>query len=184
MRGLRQGASLPLDRAGEGDQKGAWRLSLFVCCSCAVAAGLRAHHIPSVVDEVAWLLGIAGWSMVWGLFSWLAYISAEPYVRRWWPEALVSWARLLAGRGRDPLVGRDVLVGIVIGVFSAALLLLQLKTSGQHPVLVLRLNAIESLASPTTFGSLLLAPLFGIIFTVLGLAVLFRSGLVARASAT
>ena len=126
--------------------KGAWRLSLFVCCSCAVAAGPRAHHIPSVVDEVAWLLGIAGWSMVWGLFSWLAYISAEPYVRRWWPEALVSWARLLAGRGRDPLVGRDVLVGIVIGVFSAALL--------------------------------------GIIFTVLGLAVLFRIGLVARASAT
>ena len=32
-------------RAGEGDQKGAWRLSLFVCCSCAVAAGLRAHRI-------------------------------------------------------------------------------------------------------------------------------------------
>ena len=46
-------------RAGEGDRKGAWRLSMFVGCSCAVAAGLRAHHIPSVVDEVAWLLGIA-----------------------------------------------------------------------------------------------------------------------------
>ena len=219
-------------RAGEGDRKGAWRLSLFVCSSCAVAAGLRAHHIPSVVDEVAWLLGIAGWSMVWGLFSWLAYISSEPYVRRWWPEALVSWARLLAGRGRDPLVGRHVLVGVVIGVLSAALLLLQLKISGQHPVPVLRLTAIESLASPTTFGSLfifaicigLLTPLiglaflvalrlivgrtsiaatllviftvpvfaaalspvdivFGIIFTVLGLAVLFRIGLLAHVAA-
>ena len=219
-------------RAGEGDRKGAWRLGLFVGGSCAVAAALRAHHIPSVVDEVAWLLGIAGWSMVWGLFSWLAYISAEPYVRRWWPEVLVSWARLLAGRGRDPLVGRDVLLGIVIGVFSAALLLLQLKISGQHPVPVLRLNAIESLASPTTFGSLfifgicigLLTPLiglaflvalrlivgrtsiaatllviftvpvfaaalspvdivFGIIFTVFGLAVLFRIGLLAHVAA-
>ena len=219
-------------RAGEGDRKGAWRLSLFVGCSCAVAAGLRAHHVPSVVDEVAWLLGIAGWSMVWGLFSWLAYISSEPYVRRWWPEALVSWARLLAGRGRDPLVGRDVLVGVVIGVLSAALLLLQLKISGQHSLPILRLNAIESLASPTTFGSLfifgicigLLTPLigmaflvalrlivgrtsiaatllvmftvpvfaaalspvdivFGIIFTVLGLTVLFRIGLLAHVAA-
>ena len=105
---------------------------------------------------MAWLLGIAGWSMVWGLFSWLAYISAEPYVRRWWPEALVSWARLLAGRGRDPLVGRDVLMGVGIGVFSAALLLLQLKISSQHSQPTLRLYAIESLASPTTFGSLLI----------------------------
>ena len=219
-------------RAGEGDRRGAWRLSLFVGSSCAVAAGLRAHHIPSVIDEVTWLLGIAGWSIVWGLFSWLAYISSEPYVRRWWPEALVSWARLLAGRGRDPLVGRHVLVGIVIGVFSAALVLLQLMISGQHSVPVLRLNAIESLASPTTFGSLfifaicigLLTPLigmaflvalrlivgrtsiaatllvmftvpvfaaalspvdivFGIIFTVLGLAVLFRIGLLAHVAA-
>ena len=219
-------------RAGEGDRKGAWRLSLFVGCSCAVAAALRAHHIPSVVDEVAWLLGIAGWSMVWGLFSWLAYISSEPYVRRWWPEVRCVLGAA-SGRTRTRSSGRSRCpLGIVIGVFSAALLLLQLKISGQHPVPVLRLNAIESLASPTTFGSLfifaicigLLTPLiglaflvalrlivgrtsiaatllviftvpvfaaalspvdivFGIIFTVFGLAVLFRIGLLAHVAA-
>jgi hypothetical protein len=32
-------------------------------------------------------------------------------VRRRWPATLVSWSRLLAGRFRDPLVGRDVLAG-------------------------------------------------------------------------
>lgn len=219
-------------RAGAGDRKGAWRLSLFVCCSCAVAAGLRAHHVPSVVDEAAWLLGIAGWSILWGIFSWLAYVSAEPYVRRWWPQTLVSWARLLGGRGRDPLVGRHVLVGALIGVLSAALLLLQLEISGQRPVRVLRLQALESLASPAMFGSLFvfgvaiglltaliamaflvllrlivrrtllaatllviftvpvfaaaLSPVdvaFGIVFTVLGLTVLLRIGLLAHVAA-
>ena len=141
-----------------------------------MAAGLRAHHVPSVVDEAAWLLGIAGWSMLWGLFSWLAYISAEPYVRRWWPQTLVSWARLLEGRGRDPLVGRDVLVGVAIGVLSAALLLLQLKISGQHPLRALRLHALESLASPATFGSLFVFGLFiGLLIALIGIALLVAS---------
>ncbi len=29
---------------------------------------------------------------------------------------LISWSRLLAGRFRDPLVGRDALFGIIIGI--------------------------------------------------------------------
>ncbi len=46
---------------------------------------------------------------------WLFYLALEPYVRRFWPQALISWARLLGGSLRDPLVGRDVLVGIAWG---------------------------------------------------------------------
>ena len=39
-------------------------------------------------------------------------MAMEPYVRRHWPHALVTWSRLVAlGRLRDPLVGRDILVG-------------------------------------------------------------------------
>jgi hypothetical protein len=37
-------------------------------------------------------------------------------VRRYWPQNLVTWARLLAGKWRDPLVGRDVLFGILLGL--------------------------------------------------------------------
>jgi hypothetical protein len=168
-------------RAGAGDRKGAWRLGLFVCCSCAVAAALRAHHVPSVVDEAAWLVGIAGWSLLWGLFSWLAYISSEPYVRRWWPQALVSWARLLEGRGRDPLVGRHVLVGAAIGVLSAALLLLQLEISGERPPRALRVQALESLASPGTFGSLFTFGLvIGLLNAIIGMAYLVIFRLIVR----
>jgi len=40
-------------------------------------------------------------------------------VRRRWPESLVSWTRLLAGRWRDPLVGKHLLFGAAIGVALA-----------------------------------------------------------------
>jgi len=42
-------------------------------------------------------------------------------VRRHWPATLVSWSRLLAGGFRDPLVGRDVLVGCLLGAFASLL---------------------------------------------------------------
>jgi hypothetical protein len=38
------------------------------------------------------------------------YMALEPVVRRRWPEVLVSWSRLLAGRLRDPLVGSHILM--------------------------------------------------------------------------
>ncbi len=42
-------------------------------------------------------------------------MAVEPYVRRTWPKLMVSWQRLLGGRFRDPLVGRDVLLGTLAG---------------------------------------------------------------------
>jgi hypothetical protein len=47
---------------------------------------------------------------------WFAYVAIEPYVRRLWPDMLVGWARLVSGRVRDPLVGRDVVIGGVAGL--------------------------------------------------------------------
>jgi len=35
------------------------------------------------------------------------------------PEQLISWTRLLAGRMRDPMVGRDALIGVVAGLIHA-----------------------------------------------------------------
>jgi serine/threonine-protein kinase len=39
------------------------------------------------------------------------YLAVEPAVRRRWPHRVVGWNRLLEGRLRDPLVGRDALIG-------------------------------------------------------------------------
>ena len=39
---------------------------------------------------------------------WLTYLGLEPYVRRFSPDSLIGWTRLVAGGWRDPRVGRDV----------------------------------------------------------------------------
>ena len=49
-------------------------------------------------------------------FVWLLYIALEPHLRRVWPETMIGWSRLLAGSVRDPLVGRDVLVGVLVAI--------------------------------------------------------------------
>jgi serine/threonine-protein kinase len=48
--------------------------------------------------------------------AWIAYFAVEPYVRRFWPQTLITWNRLLEGKFRDPLVGRDLLVGGLCGL--------------------------------------------------------------------
>jgi len=93
---------------------------------------------------------------VTGFFSglvWLAYLAIEPYARRHWPDSLISWNRLLAGRLRDPLVASHVLAGF-FGFWAANLLvsLVYAAVSGPpHPP-----NTIESLNSTTFFAANLL----------------------------
>jgi hypothetical protein len=111
-------------RLGRGDRRGGFRLAAFVFGTWAVAWIFGAHHVSSLTEF--WLF-IEFW--VWGLgFSgstWLLYIAMEPYVRRRWPATLISWSRLLAGGFRDPLVGRDVLMGCLWGAFAVVLKRLQ-----------------------------------------------------------
>jgi hypothetical protein len=45
------------------------------------------------------------------------YLALEPFVRRHWPQVLVSWTNVLTGRTSDPVVGRDVLIGVALGVW-------------------------------------------------------------------
>ena len=98
-------------RLGRGDRSGAFRLAAFVFAAWAVAWFFGAHHVPNFAEFAA-LHGVFGLgAFLAPVSSGLLYIALEPYVRRRWPATLVSWSRLLAGGFRDPLVGRDVLVG-------------------------------------------------------------------------
>ena len=58
------------------------------------------------------------------------YLAAEPFVRRHWPEVLISWLRLLNGGFRDPLVGRHVLIGFATAAWVGVISLFQLA---RHP---------------------------------------------------
>ena len=53
------------------------------------------------------------------ILFWFFYVAFEPYVRRKWPQTLVSWTRLLSGEWQDPLVSSEMLVGIAFGVVLA-----------------------------------------------------------------
>jgi serine/threonine-protein kinase len=54
--------------------------------------------------------------MFWGGASWVLYLGLEPHIRKVWPHTLIGWTRVLSGRWRDPMVGRDLLVGFSAGL--------------------------------------------------------------------
>jgi hypothetical protein len=64
---------------------------------------------------------ILGYATTAALYVLVAYLAIEPYARRRWPGLLIAWARLVAGRVRDPLVARHILIGIIGGLVHALL---------------------------------------------------------------
>jgi hypothetical protein len=87
-----------------------------------VALVLRADHVASAFEEVRLFTNLAAQAFLYAALAWAMYLALEPVARRRWPHLLVGWTRLLSGRTRDPLVGRDVLVGTVAGIALALVL--------------------------------------------------------------
>jgi hypothetical protein len=78
-------------------------------------------HFESAINWFQRSILIIAMSLFISGITFMAYIGLEPYLRRLWPESLISWSRLLAGRMRDPLVGRDLLIGAAAGTFTLLL---------------------------------------------------------------
>jgi serine/threonine-protein kinase len=75
----------------------------------------RAHLVPSIDMFDLFVLAVSSGLFLSGL-TWILYLALEPWVRRRWPQTMISWSRLLSGQFRDPLVGRDILFGVMLGV--------------------------------------------------------------------
>ena len=101
-------------RDGSGDRKGGARLAVYIFLALMVSWVFRAHHYG--MDELNILQVGITFALLPTVLLWLFYLALEPYVRRWWPHRMVSWSRLLAGDFRDPLIGRDILIGSVFGM--------------------------------------------------------------------
>ena len=106
-------------RKGRGDRRGAAQLAVFVLVAAIVVWLLDNKHVvdPSLETQ-RFFTGQPLWAV--GLL-WILYLAVEPYVRRFWPSTLVSWSRLMARQWRDPLVGRDILFGVAIGLTVRAI---------------------------------------------------------------
>ena len=102
-------------RLGRGDRRGAMRLGLAIVALMTFGWALVADHVSGLGAEVTLFARSFGIALLLGGLLWLLYLAVEPYVRRRWPERLISWTRLLGGRFGDPLVGRDLLVGCCLG---------------------------------------------------------------------
>jgi serine/threonine-protein kinase len=102
-------------RHGRGDREGASLLARIVFALMLVLWLLRSHLTMGFEFFMPMVLAISTAMFVSGL-TYVMYLALEPYVRRYWPHAIISWSRLLTGRVRDPLVGRDVLFGVLLGV--------------------------------------------------------------------
>jgi len=106
-------------RLGRGDPRGAVRLSLCIFSLKMLSWALINHHVADLLSEWVWFARAMGEALFAATFVWLSYMALEPYVRRRWPDLLISWNRVLSGRLRDPLVGRDILAGALLGAFAA-----------------------------------------------------------------
>jgi hypothetical protein len=108
-------------RNGRGDRRGAARLA-FCMTAVLLALWVCSVHVVASPALFAMLLLALCTSVFYGALLWTIYMALEPFVRRHWPKVLVSWTSLLSGRITDPVVGRDVLLGVGLGLFFALLI--------------------------------------------------------------
>lgn len=111
-------------RSGSADRKGAFKIALAVLLFSFCGVLLSMNHVPAFLPEIDRFMHAVRFALQGAATAWLVYLALEPSVRRNWPELIVSWNRLLAGDWRDPLVGRDVLIGTLIGIMHFALIYL------------------------------------------------------------
>jgi hypothetical protein len=170
-------------RMGRGDRKGSFQVAAFVFLIAMLIWVLGAHHVWDLGGEFGTFVGAFCAAVGVAAFVWLSYMALEPYVRRRWPDVLISWTRLLAGKVWDPLVGRDVLAGAFLGMIATVLayaldaLPYWLNVPGLTPVQALP----ASLGGPNRFLSAGLGQLLaGLLFAFITLSLLFLGRLFLR----
>ena len=108
-------------REGRGDMRGAQSLAgavavlLWILWLCQV-------HVSGTVGLLGIFLLAVCTTVFYAVLFWALYLALEPFVRRHWPQTLVSWTMLLSGRVRDQVVGRDVLIGVLLGAVTGLLI--------------------------------------------------------------
>ena len=110
-------------KSGRADRRGAYRLAAVLFFTYA-AFWVLLPHLSNLNQEMNRLFTYLGLGLFVGGVMYLVYLAIEPFVRRSWPTMLVGWSRALAGRLPDPVIGRDLLIGVVSGLLLSAVDLL------------------------------------------------------------
>jgi hypothetical protein len=173
-------------RAGRGDRRGAYRFALFLLPLLMIDWLFGAHHTADPSGEILLFVISLATATFGALYFGAAYLALEPYIRKYWPDGLISWARLIGGKYRDPIVGRDVLIGAAAGVLLKILWQFDLlipKWLGSTPaspasIMPETLNGIGPAIAEFFSPGFMIIPMVGVIGLVL-LRVLLRKREVA-----
>ena len=102
-------------RMNRADRRGAGRLAIGYMIVQGIGWIFGNHHSSNVEMETQAFFKMTALAAFNGGGLWVLYLAVEPYGRRFWPDGLLGWSRLLSGRVLDPRVGHDVLVGCALG---------------------------------------------------------------------
>ena len=84
-------------RRGRGDRRGATRLAFFIFVVNLLVWAVGADPPPTANQIVNFFFLSLGQAMVLAAIVWLLYIALEPYVRRRWPNTIITWTRVVGG---------------------------------------------------------------------------------------
>jgi hypothetical protein len=119
-------------KANRGDHRGAVRLGVFAGVTALIGWVLSAHHVAAAGSEQSLISEALAGALARGVILWGVYMALEPWVRRHWPQTLVTWTRLLSGRLRDPMIGRDLLFSVLFGL-AYCVLIVAFEALDQQP---------------------------------------------------
>jgi serine/threonine protein kinase len=171
-------------RVGRGDRRGAFRVALFIFLVRMGIWVFGTHHVGEMRELLLLVTGIQS-ALFWSCFVGVMYLALEPYLRRRWPDRIISWNRLLVGDLRDPLVGRDLLVGLALGAFCGFLIFLRLAVPqwlGVYPGMPEMMDGFEmGVTGVSAFGQTIINQVtasvvqtFMVTFLLLFLSILLR----------
>ncbi len=166
-------------RLGRSDRNGAFRIASIFVAVHMLGWMFWGTYLAGANAMFGAFIGTLATTLFEGTMLWVLYLALEPYVRKRWPETIISWTRALAGRFRDPLVGRDILLGCLLGVAMEAFSTAP-RWLGIDPRRPAWLD-LSSLAGPRRlFGEFLDGQVHSLLVPMLFLVLLLLFGVVLR----
>jgi hypothetical protein len=133
-------------------------LALYFFVINVVAPVLLPDHLTHFGEEYFLAAKFLAWALDWCASAALLYLAFYTFVRRKWPVMFIGWSRIIAGGVRDPVVGRDVIVGTVAGTLMICIVWLvyaEANWLNLNTVSLLR-AALESFREPRHFAVLVM----------------------------
>jgi serine/threonine protein kinase len=146
-------------KAGRADLRGATRVGIFCGAMSLIAWIFFAHHVASDAEQTLVGNALANAAYIC-LECWLIYLALEPWVRRYWPQSMITWSRVVAGKWTDPVVGRDLLFGTLFGIVYVLILALYEYANFRSGVPMFGEFSLENLNGFRAFAGYLAVLLF------------------------